>query len=199
MVRKHTLKLLKESASQLTVSKTISWVAVLMFMKINQQWTQCVTLKAQISTVDATDCHTGSLCCLLHKTKRKDEHLQAAFLAPSSTKLPTHLLLSFSGPSTSNVKREENNETLQALSYCLQKEHLWIALHIEIYFFFLKKKKRLHRFPFLLHQFKFQVWNLVIYMKTWLIFVFKKRKAEICPNWSSAFFSLHILYLTFIC
>lgn len=106
---------------------------------LHAQWPQCVTHGVQISTVGAPDRHTGSPYCLPHKTERKTEHLRAALLAPSSTKLPTHLFpLSFLWPSTSNIKRGENNGTLKAMSHCLQKEHIWIALHIEIY---LKKKK----------------------------------------------------------
>lgn len=113
---------------------------------LHAQWPQCVTHGVQISTVGAPDRHTGSPYCLPHKTERKTEHLRAALLAPSSTKLPTHLFpLSFLWPSTSNIKRGENNGTLKAMSHCLQKEHIWIALHIEIY---LKKKKMLHRLSF---------------------------------------------------
>lgn len=176
--------------------KTISWLAILMLRKINQRWIQSLTCKAQISTVGATDQHTGSPYSSLHKTEKRTELLQPAFIAPSSTKLPTHLFpLSFLWPSTSNTKTVENNGTLKAKSHFLQKEHIWIALHIEIYF--LKNASLIS--SFMLHRFKFQVWNFVTYMITSCLFVFEKGKAEICPNGSSAFLSLHILCLTFIC
>lgn len=181
--------------------KTISWLAILMVRKINQRWTQGLSCKAQISTVGAPIQHPGNLYYLLHKTEKRTQLLQTAFIAPSSTKLPTHLFpLSFLWPSTSNMKTVESNGMLKAKSNFLQKEHIWIALHVEID----KKKKQKTKnasgtSSFMLHQFKFQVWNFVMYMKTLHFFVFKKGKAEICPNWSSAFLSLHILCRTFIC
>lgn len=90
--------------------------------------------------------------------------------------------------------KKVEKQYLKAMSHCLLKESILIALHIGIH-----KKKMLHSFSLLGSvnlNFKF---GIVTYMKTWLICVLEKRKAEICTNLSSAFLSLHIFYLTFIC
>lgn len=129
----------------------------------------------------------GSLYSLPHDTKKGTKHIEAAFVALSYTSFPTPIFVTHHIQCEQSCKQQDTKQCPT-----VSKGNILEKL------FTLKWFKNASQISFLMfYTFEVQVWNSNE-MKTWLIFVFEKGKAEICPNWSSAFLSGPILYLTFI-
>ena len=106
-----------------------------------------------------------------HDTKKGTKHIEAAFVALSYTSFPTPVFVTHHIQCEQSCKQQDTKQCPT-----VSKGNILEKL------FTLKWFKNASQISFLMfYTFEVQVWNSNK-MKTWLIFVFEKGKAEICPN-----------------